>query len=188
MKKVIQLTAVLVAATVFSSAPALALQNTAVNAVIAHYQTLSAQYQSQNLTKAQADSQALLIIQSEIQAMLVAAADQPDKEALLQAALEAAAALCVASPADPALNLTKSITTSPCDELLAVLLAAASAAAMSADSIAAVAAASAGVDQDLIAQATASGGAGRVAGLAAAPGTTGFGGGSGGGGGTASGN
>lgn len=183
MKKVTTLAAALFAAAVFSSVPVMAQDAASVEAVIAQSQILVAQYQSQNMTSEKAEAQALADITAEIQAMIEAAPDQAAKEAILQTALEAAAVLCVVRPGDPDLNLNLNL----CNGAVDAVLDAASAAGMSADSIAAVAAASAGVDQDLIAQATASGGTGIVAGPGAfPPGGTGFGGGSGGGGGTAS--
>lgn len=187
MKKFTTLAAALFAATLLISAPAMAQDAATVEAVIAQYQTLFAQYQSKSMTSEQAITQALADIQIEIQAMIKAAPDQDTKEAILQAALEAAAVLCMARPGDPSLNLTFTL----CNDAVSAVLAAATAAGMSADSIVAVAAGSAGVDQDLMAEETASGGAGTgvVAGPGSStPGGTGFGGGSGGGGGTASGN
>lgn len=174
MKKIPTLAAALFAAAVFSSAPLMAQDVASVEAVVAQYQTLVTQYQGENMTAEQAQTQALADIKSQVQAMLEAAPDQETKEILLQAALEAAVLLD--------------------DAAVSAILAAAVAAGMSADSITAVAAASQGIDQDLVAQATASGGpAAGATGLAAgpgaaAPGGAGFGGGSGGGGGTASAN
>lgn len=187
MKKISTLAAALFAAAVFSSAPLMAQDVASVEAVVAQYQTLVTQYQGENMTAEQAQTQALADIKSQVQAMLEAAPDQETKEILLQAALEAAAVLCVTKPETP--DVCELIG----NDAVSAVLAAATAAGMSADSITAVAAASEGIDQDLVAQATASGGPAAGTGLVAgpgvaAPGGAGFGGGSGGGGGTASAN
>lgn len=184
MKK-LTILAALFAVAIFSSGQAMAQDAATVEAVITQYQTLVAHYQSQNMTSGQAGTQALADIEAEIQAMIEAAPDQETKEAILQAALEAAAVLCIVRPGDPVLNQNLTL----CNDAVSAVLAAAYAAGMSADSVAAVAAASTGVDQDLIAEDTASGGGGGQSGPGtSAPGAPGFGGGSGGGGGTASGN
>lgn len=186
MKKFTSLAAALFAVALLSSATVMAQDAASAEAVIVQYHTLVAQYQSQNIDPVKAETMALADIQADIQAMIEAAQDQESKEVILQAALEAAAVLCIVRPGDAKLNLTFTL----CNDAVNAVLAAAAAAGMSPDSIIAVAVVSQGIDQDLMAEETASGGGpGSVAGPGASiPGGTGFGGGSGGGGGTASGN
>lgn len=151
-----------------------AVDTSTVTAVIAQHDTLVSQYQESqpNMTPEAAEAQANTDIKAQVQQLIQAATTDEDKEALLQAALEAAAPYG--------------------DAVVAAVAAGAAAAGIPADVITTVALLVPDVNMTAVTQATAAGGTPAPAAgptIAATPGSTtspggvGFGGGSGGGGG-----